>query len=113
MALIKEITTNYGVTAEYWIIDNLHINRATGAVYVEMVPYVSEAARRAGAEAIVTNKVNVRIEDVVYPEGSENESIFDYTTFFSAAALEEQSIYVALYNYVKTHIPEFAGAEDA
>ena len=112
MALLKEITTRYGITANYWVINEFNVDRSRGSLLVEIVPYVSQEAREAGASPIMTDKITVRVEDVIYPEGSENESIPDYTDYFSPEALDGKDIYTVMYEYIRTHIGQFENAEN-
>lgn len=52
MALIKQITAENGVIADYWRISQLNSNFQGGAGRIELLGYVSEQVRRdAGTEA--------------------------------------------------------------
>lgn len=112
MALYKEKTTKEGIVVNYWVIQSLKLDKDGGKVTIEVVPYVSQAAREAGALPFASNKEKVRVEDLIYPNEEYGKNILHYTEYFSPTVLEGRSVYTAAYNYLKAEIPEFEGATD-
>lgn len=90
MALIKQIETPYGVTAEYWNVAEKYERIRDRFLQVTLLPYIDEAARLA-------EKAPLQIPAVVYISGD------DYA---KEMTLED------IYEFVKTD-PFFEGAEDA
>lgn len=117
MGLIKNIETRSGITVSYWKITDWKINQTIGAVDIVLTPYISNANRQAGYDPIRDEVRRVRASD--YYKGENNPcNRTEYTDYFSPEALERaaakgKTIYNVMYEYVKTHAPEFALAEDS
>ena len=112
MALYKEKNTKEGITVSYWEIQSLKIDKDNGKVTIDIVPYVSQAAKEAGALPLISNRERIKVEDLVYPSEEYGKNVLHYTEYFSPSVLEGQSVYVAAYTYLKAEIPEFKGATD-
>lgn len=107
MALRKKMMTKLGVTANYWTISTIRIDKDAKTAEITLVPHLSDTA--PGVEFA---KRSYRVKDIVYQEPYEEKTSTDYTDFFSPRALDGKDIYDVAYQYVKTHIPDFAGAKD-
>lgn len=112
MALYLPKTTKEGVPVNYWVIDDVKIDRVNKRVDATVNPYFSQEARLAGANPITFAAVKIRVEDIVYPSEKYGENSTDYTDYFSPSALEGQTLYQVVYNYIKTHDDRFKGATD-
>ena len=112
MALIKEVTTKEGLTVSYWKIFNIKIDRDKKLATFSLFPWISKATYQSGASPFKLAAVNIRVEDIIYPEGTPYPSILHYTDYFSPEALDGKEIYATIYQYVKRFIPTFENAED-
>lgn len=117
MALIQEILTRSGIAVSYWKITDWKINQDAKAIDIILTPYVSNEMRKEGYDPVRDEVKKVRASDYYVDETSKfNRS--DYTDYFSPAALEKaakegKTIYNVMYEYVKTHAPEFELAADS
>lgn len=117
MGLIKNIETRSGVIVSYWKITDWKINQNAKSVDIILTPYISNEKRKSGYDPFRDEVRKIRISD--YYRG-ENDPVnrSDYTDYFSPEALERaakegKTIYNVMYEYVKTHAPEFELAEDS
>lgn len=117
MGLIKEIEARSGITVSYWKITDWKINQTAQAIDIILTPYVSNKSRKEGYDPVRDEVRKVRASDYYkgedYPDNRTN-----YTDYFSPEALERaardgKTIYNVMYEYVKTHAPEFELAEDS
>ena len=116
MALIKEIESRSGVKVSYWKITDWRINQSGHSVDIVLTPYISNEARLNGYEPLRDEVRKVRAIDYIGHDGQLVHS--NYTDYFSPSALEKaakegKTIYNIMYEYVKTHAPEFELAEDS
>ena len=117
MGLIQPIMTRSGIEVSYWKITDWKISQAAKAVDIILTPYVSNQMRKSGYDPVRDEIRKVRASDYFMGEGVPvNRS--DYTDYFSPEALERaakegKTIYNIMYEYVKTHAPEFKLAEDS
>lgn len=117
MGLIKEIEARSGVTISYWKITDWKISQASAAADIILTPYISNEARLEGYEPMRDEVRKVRASDYYGGEGHPHNRT-QYTDYFSPSALEKaakegKTIYNVMYEYVKTHAPEFDLAEDS
>lgn len=117
MGLIKEIESRSGIIVSYWKITDWKINQSAKAIDIILTPYISNQSRQQGYDPVRDEVRKVRASDYFKAEGSLNNRS-DYTDYFSPAALEKaaqegKTIYNIMYEYVKTHAPEFELAEDS
>jgi hypothetical protein len=117
VGLIKEIESGSGIIVSYWKITDWKINQTARAIDIILTPYISNEKRKEGYDPVRDEIRKVRASDYFKVEGySYNRS--DYTDYFSPAALERaakegKTIYNVMYEYIKTHAPEFELAEDS
>ena len=117
MGLIKEIEGRSGIIISYWKITDWKINQSAKAIDIILTPYISNTMRKEGYDPIRDETRKVRASD--YPRREdESELRSNYTDYFSPEALERaakegKTIYNVMYEYVKTHAPEFELAEDS
>ena len=117
MGLIKFIEGASGITVSYWKITDWKINQAAKAIDIILTPYISDKARQEGYSPVRDEIRKVRASDLYLgPNVPVNRT--DYTDYFSPSALEKaakegKTIYNIMYEYVKTHAPEFELAEDS
>lgn len=90
MALKKDIQTQYGITAGYWRLDNLHYSKAENQVSFSLLLYPCKDTAK---------------KEKVFP--LENLGF----SFISTEQAWADDIRIACYAYAKTH-PIFEGAED-
>lgn len=117
MGLIQPITTRLGITVSYWKISDWKINQSAKAIDIILMPYVSNELRQEGYDPVRDEIRKVRASDYFIHEGNSLNRT-DYTDYFSPEALERaakegKTIYNVMYEYVKTHAPEFELAEDS
>ena len=117
MGLIKPMITRSGIEVSYWKISDWKINQSAKAIDIVLTPYVSNKMKRDGYDPVRDEVRKVRASDYFREEGHALNRT-DYTDFFSPEALERaakdgKTIYNIMYEYVKTHAPEFALAEDS
>lgn len=117
MGLIKTISSKSGFNVSYWKITDWKINQTAKAIDIILTPYISNETRINGYEPVRDEVRKVRASDFYHGEGS-NLNRNNYTDYFSPAALERaakegKTIYNVMYEYVKTHAPEFELAEDS
>jgi len=77
MALIKDVPTEFGVSAAYWHIFAVEHNRPQRAAQVTFAGYIDEAARRAGRRPLATLTLTLTGDD--FPGTSEG---LDYATLY-------------------------------
>ena len=113
MALYLPKTTKQGFEVNYWIIQSLDIDREKETVVIRVVPYASQAAHEASLKSVDSEKVIVRVKDIVYPSKEYGETMMHYTEHFGVEALvaSGKNIYQVAYEYIKG-LPEFEGAID-
>lgn len=116
MALRKEITTNYGVKADYWRVVRYDIDVLNYAVELIVMPYISREVREQGNQPFESNKVMVT-EYGYRPmiiNGVENPSFNAYKTYFASSVLEANNMtpVEAAYVYLKNHVEFFKDAVD-
>ena len=117
MGLNKTIMTRAGFEVSYWRISDWKINQSAQAIDIILTPYISSVSRKEGYDPVRDEVRKVRASDYFqYENYSGNRS--DYTDYFSPVALEKaakegKTIYNVMYEYVKTHAPEFELAEDS
>ena len=117
MGLIKEIESRSGVIISYWKITDWKINQTIKAIDIILTPYISNEKRKEGYDPFRDEVRKVHASDYFKAEGYPNNRS-DYTDYFSPEALERaakegKTIYNIMYEYVKTHAPEFELAEDS
>lgn len=117
MGLIKTMFSKSGFEVSYWKITDWKINQTAKAIDIILTPYISNKARIDGYEPVRDEVRKVRASDFFVKEESELNRT-NYTDYFSPAALEKaakegKTIYNIMYEYVKTHAPEFELAEDS
>lgn len=115
MALIKSIMSRSGIEISYWKITDWRVNQDARAMDIILTPYISSQSRQEGFEPLRDEVRRVRANDWFDRDMILVRS--DYTDYFSPAALknaaaEGKTIYNLMYEYVKTHAPEFELAED-
>lgn len=115
MALIKTIMAHSGIEISYWKITDWRVNQDARAMDIVLTPYISSQSRSDGYEPLRDEVRRIRATDHMDRNG--NYIRTDYTDYFSPAALknaaaEGKTIYNLMYEYVKTHAPEFELAED-
>lgn len=117
MGLVQQITTKSGFEISYWKITDWKISQAAKAADIILTPYISNKARLEGFEPVRDEVRKIRASDYYMgPQVPVNRT--DYTDYFSPEALERaakegKTIYNVMYEYIKTHAPEFALAEDS
>ena len=113
MALKKQIQSRAGFLLEYWRIGDWRIFMQHNIMDICLIPYLSSKTRENGLEPINEEIRKVRVFDAVNKIDPE-KSKFGFSEHFSPAALESagKDIYKLMYQYIKDHVPEFAGAED-
>lgn len=116
MGLIKTIETGAGFSVSYWKITDWKINLSARAIDIILTPYISNEKRNQGYEPVRDEVRKVRASDFQNRYGKFERT--DYTDYFSPEALERaakegKTIYNAMYEYVKTHAPEFNLAVDS
>ena len=101
MALQKAIETNYGVTANYWRLTQIHIDYAQKIGYAILSPYISQEDRQ-------NNKMSLPSADKRI-----NFNVEIFNSYLAPEALEENnwSLYQAVFEYAKT-LDMFEGAQD-
>lgn len=117
MGLIQEITARAGFIISYWKITDWKINLSAKAIDIILTPYISNQSRKDGYDPVRDEVRKVRASDYYRFDGCP-ENRTDYTDYFSPSALEKaakegKTIYNIMYEYVKTHAPEFKLAEDS
>lgn len=117
MGLIKEMESSSGIIISYWKITDWKINQTAKAIDIILTPYVSNQKRQEGYDPVRDEIRKVRASDYFKVEGYIHNRL-DYTNYFSPEALEQaakegKTIYNVMYEYVKTHAPEFELAEDS
>lgn len=117
MGLIKEIEARSGITVSYWKITDWKISQSAEAIDIILTPYISNQIRKSGYDPVRDEIRKVRASNYYKGDGSLMNRT-DYTDYFSPAALERaakegKTIYNVMYEYVKTHAPEFELAEDS
>ena len=117
MGLIKEIEARAGFVISYWKITDWKINQSAAAIDIILTPYVSNERKQEGYEPVRDEVRKVRASDYNKGDGYPHNRT-DYTDYFSPLALEKaakegKTIYNVMYEYVKTHAPEFELAEDS
>lgn len=115
MGLIKTIETGAGFSVSYWKITDWKISLSARAIDIILTPYISNEKREQGYEPVRDEIRKVRASDFQNRYGSYDRT--DYTDYFSPEALERatkegKTIYNVMYEYVKTHAPEFNLAID-
>ena len=117
MGLIQNIETRSGIMVSYWKITDWKISEAAHAIDIILTPYISSSARQNGYDPVRDEVRKIRASDYYKGEGAPvNRS--DYTDYFSPKALElaaqeGKTIYNVMYEYIKTHSPEFNLAIDS
>lgn len=117
MGLIKTLQSRSGFEISYWKITDWKINQNAKAIDIILTPYISNEARKEGYEPVRDEVRKVRASDFRYIEDPSLDRT-NYTDYFSPEALEQaakegKTIYNVMYEYVKTHAPEFELAEDS
>ena len=117
MGLVKNIETRSGIIVSYWKITDWKINLNGKAIDIILTPYISNEKRLNGYDPVHDEIRKVRATDYYKGEGCPYNRT-DYTDYFSPSALEKaakegKTIYNIMYEYVKTHAPEFELAEDS
>ena len=117
MGLIKTIQTRAGFQVSYWKITDWKINQSGRTADIILTPYISSQTRVEGYDPVRDEVRKVRASDYYLNEGSSLNRT-DYTDYFSPEALERamqegKTIYNVMYEYVKTHAPEFNLAIDS
>lgn len=117
MGLIKDIESRSGIIISYWKITDWKINLNAKSVDIILTPYISNEKRKEGYDPVRDEIRKVRVSDY-YIEKDHTNNRSDYTDYFSPEALERaakegKTIYNIMYEYVKTHAPEFELAEDS
>jgi len=113
MALYLPKTTKEGFEINYWIVQSIEIDREKETAIIRAVPYASQTAHQAGRKPVDSEKIIVRVKDIVYPSEEYGETMMHYTEYFSTEALAAsgKNIYQVAYEYIKG-LPEFEGATD-
>ena len=116
MGLIKSIEGRSGITVSYWKITDWKINQSAEAIDIILTPYISSELRVEGYDPVRDEVRKVRASNFYKGEGYPLNRT-DYTDYFSPEALtraaqEGKTIYNVMYEYVKTHAPEFNLATD-
>ena len=62
MALVKKITTDYGVAATYWRVTDITQNFAEGVAHVGLAGYASKSARDNGATELRRAVLEMQID---------------------------------------------------
>ena len=117
MGLIKEIETRSGIVVSYWKITDWKIHLTAKAIDIILTPYISNQSRKDGYDPVRDEIRKVRASDF-YKMDNHPDNRTNYTDYFSPEALEQaakegKTIYNIMYEYVKTHAPEFELAEDS
>lgn len=112
MALLMQKQTDEGFVVSYWVIESIKLDREKRAVLLNLIPYASKELYDAGGKPFLPAKMNIQIEDILYPSPAYGVDMPHYTDYFSPAALEGKNIYAVAYDYIKLHIPAFAEAKD-
>lgn len=68
MALIKKISTEFGVDATYWNIGAYQEDFKNGGAEITLYGYASEDARREGKQPLVAGKTYLKKEDGYAPD---------------------------------------------
>ena len=87
MALYLPKTTKEGFEVNYWVIQSIEIDREKETATIKVLPYASQAAYQAGRRPVDSEKVIVRVKDVVYPSEEYGETMMHYTDYFGTEAL--------------------------
>ena len=117
MGLIQEIETRSGIIVSYWKITDWKINQTARAADIILTPYISNDNRKAGYDPVRDEVRKIRATDY-YARENHPSNRSDYTNYFSPEALEGaakegKTIYNVMYEYIKTHAPEFELAEES
>lgn len=117
MGLIRTIQAKSGFEISYWKITDWKISQGAHVADIILTPYISNAARNNGYDPVRDEVRKIRASDYYVGENS-NRNRTDYTDYFSPEALEKaaqegKTIYNVMYEYVKTHAPEFNLAIDS
>ena len=117
MGLYQQIMTRSGFIVSYWKITDWKINQNAQVAEIILTPYISNQTRQEGYDPVRDEVRKVRASDY-HVQGGSLVDRSDYTDYFSPAALERaakegKTIYNVMYEYVKTHAPEFELAEDS
>lgn len=64
MALIKKIKTEFGIDAEYFIINKINIDRELQLLSLQILGYISEEQRKNNAKPIIQKILTIPIDRV-------------------------------------------------
>lgn len=64
MALIKKIKTEFGIDAEYFIINKINIDRESQLLSLQILGYISEEQRKNNAKPIIQKILTIPIDRV-------------------------------------------------
>jgi len=79
MAFLKDITTPIGVAATYWRVCRVRIDFGDPTnVHYALAGYASEAARRAGAQAMREEEFSFVLADDVSAEDLDRAMLYDH-----------------------------------
>lgn len=98
MALVKEIMTDVGIPAKFWLIAKLDIDKVAEQGLITMYGYLNREHSDANQGYLSRLFINV------YPQ--------DFYNVFSVDNLNQDNPYTLAYEFVKA-TDQFEGAEDA